>query len=187
MSSKPILLALVVMSGSTSRAQAGDPDREYSAVLSVETFCPLAGAYCGQGNIRLMKRLSLIMNASHFTLESGAWSSSAYSLGTGLRYYWRETALRGWYAGPIAEVVFSTSEYESPSTGSKATSDVTGACFSALVGYQFIWNNGFSLDLATGATTVLIPEATVQVDGTTVSGSFARLYPVASLQIGYAF
>ncbi|MFC2092232.1 DUF3575 domain-containing protein, partial [Elusimicrobiota bacterium] len=159
----------------------------------------LLGLFNVEVNFAIQPNLSVPVRASYFSLESGDDEFTMTGIGAGARYYFKGEAVNGWYVGGLLNynlikldvttvdiVGFSLVEY----TGS-ATSSAVG--YGALIGYQSIWDSGFTFDTGVGVQMINIAEIDLDVESDLgleqeyTSDSFSGTVPIIQLSIGYAF
>ncbi len=88
----------------------------------------------------------------------------------------RKPSPEGFYIGPGISI--NKTSYSEFNDGSATTFGIGGT-----VGYQWIWNSGFALDLGMGPKYLTILTSSDDLEGETISG----VVPNFTLAIGYAF
>lgn len=167
-----------------SNAQSDD------AKTNVVKLNPL-GALFGAANLSYEKALSdknsVVISPSFGFLKTGGVKYTSFGLGGEYRFYFSRTksAPAGMYAAPGAGFSLGTAKDEDPEGGNEKT-NISSFNVKAIIGHQWIWDGGFTLDLNGG----------LQYLGYTFkdnSGSFANvsafngILPALAVSIGYNF
>lgn len=154
-------------------------------MLATSLITPFFDAYYLEGKVRASDSFAVVANTSYLTLTNEGWKNRAGTLGVGAEYFFRGSALRGWYAEAIGEVWFSSWRHEQSGTVAPLGLGTAGI---ALVGYQFVLGPGFGVDLGAGVVGVHLPAAYGDVDGVRISSrAFTKIYPAAKINVGWAF
>jgi hypothetical protein len=150
-------------------------------------------------NLGVTPSLSVPVGGSYLGYKTGDDEFSFTRFGGGLRYYWAGNGVNGWYIGGL--LTYNTISVETTAnqlvggtivkyTGSASASAVG---YGALIGYQSIWGNGFTLDTGIGIQQLTTPDIDVEVKNSvgakmteTVEGVSVSL-PIIQLALGYAF
>lgn len=156
-----------------------------SLTLTANIIAPLFGVYYAEGNIRFSRRIGMVVNVNHFSLESAEWTATATALGAGLSYYWQGEALRQWYIESVIEILLAEWRYDGSSNGTSSL--LLGTSGSIIAGYRFICDFGLVVDLGVGLTVIHIPSSTAEANGERISPHpLTRLYPAAKVNAGWA-
>ena len=128
----------------------------------------------------------------------GVGNASYTTMGGSVGWHFSTKRLNGWFIGP--KVGYLTVNYKDESTdlitGAKVTVEASGSAFLAggEFGYQWLWDNGFMLNLGGGANYVNIDvgASASASSGTSTatasgSGSITAVLPTFLLNLGYAF
>ncbi|MEP7195221.1 MAG: DUF3575 domain-containing protein [Saprospiraceae bacterium] len=104
---------------------------------------------------------------------------SSFGLDADFKYYIthkKKPSPEGFYIGP--GISFNKTSYNEFSDATATTFGIGGT-----VGYQWIWNSGFALDLGIGPKYLTIITSSDDLEGESISG----VVPNLSFAIGYAF
>lgn len=176
-----LVLAMVMGMGVAPRRAAA------AEKVSVATnlITPFFGAYYLEGKLRASDSVAVLLNASVLALTHDHWKTRAGTVGAGVDYYFRGTALGGWYVEAIAEAWLASTRHQ-PS-GEVAPLGL-GYAGIALVGYQWIFPRGPIVDLGLGVVAFHLRSAGVDLpDGPLSSGTLTRVYPAPKINVGWAF
>lgn len=153
-------------------------------MVSASVITPFFGAYEVEATARASDALGLVVNASYLSLANDDWKTRTGTVGAGVNYYLRGSALRRWYVEVIGELMFSSWRHQ-PSGGVAPL--VLGYSGIALVGYKFVWDRGPVLDVGAGIVALRFPSARLELAGGGVSsGAFTRVYPAVKVNVGWA-
>ena len=156
-----------------------------TATLATSLITPFFGAYYLEGKFRASSSLAVLGNASYLSIEDGDWKNRAGTVGAGLDYFFAGEALDGWYAEAIAEIWFSSARHE-PSGGVAPIG--LGYAAVAVVGYQFVFDCGATIDLGAGGVVFHLPGAEVETAASAVSSEpLTRVYPAVKVNLGWTF
>lgn len=156
-----------------------------TVVITTNVLSPFFGAYTVDATFRGSRKLGVFANSSYFSIENGDWKTHTGTVGAGVQYYFRGTALRRWYLEGFSELMLSSWRHE-PS--GNTASLVPGFTVGSVVGYRWLWDFGPVLDLAAGSLLMHFPSARVQTDtGQISSAAFTRVYPGIKINVGWAF
>jgi hypothetical protein len=175
------------------------------ASVTTNPFSLMFGIMGLEGNFAVGDSVSIPASLSYFSYEDttdlvGFYEEtgtiSIIGLGTGLRYYWQGNAINGWYLGGIINMNILSLDYEKKYYGGaeytgSASASVIGMGF--LIGYQAIWESGFTLDAGLGMTKYTLPDFDVEAEasgGATKDETFEGVsltLPSIKLALGYAF
>lgn len=154
---------------------------EPSVSLTTSLVTPFFGAYYLEGKLRAAPSVALVMNTSYLSLEHDDWKTRTGTVGFGADYYFRGTALRGWYVEGIGELAFSSWRHEPSAQVAPVVVGYTGI---ALFGYELICDAGPVLDVGAGVVALRFPSARVDV---ATREALTRVYPAVKLDVGWAF
>jgi hypothetical protein len=184
MAATTTLLSSAPAHAETAREQGGRGEK--ALTITTNLIAPFFGVYPLEANVRVSPRLAVVVNGSHFSLQSGAWQSSITAMGAGVSYHLEGTALRKWYIEAIAEALLASWHHDA---NSDRTSPLAiGSSLSVLAGYRFVWKAGPVLDLGLGIARIHVPSGTAEVAGeSAASGDVTRFYPAPKLNVGWAF
>lgn len=155
--------------------------------ITMNPLSMLFGIISGEVNLSISPNVSVPVNGAYFSMDSGGYDYTIFSIGGGLRYYWEGNAINGWYIGPTLNYAMSEVAY-TDIFDNKGEVRVGAISFGALVGYQSVWDNGFTLDLGLGVQRLTIPGVEITIDNTTYSSDkVSWTIPQLKLAIGYAF
>jgi hypothetical protein len=153
--------------------------------IATSLVTPFFDTYYLEGKIRASDSLAVVVNTSYLTLRTDDWKTRAGTVGAGVDYYFRGSALRGWYLEVIGEAWLASKRHQ-PS-GEVAPLGV-GYAGIALAGYQFIFARGPIVDLGAGVVAFHLPSAGVELGGGPISsGTLTRIYPAAKINVGWSF
>lgn len=160
----------------------------------------LFGIFNLEANFSVAPNLSVPVSGMYFgystTDGDNEWDFQLIGLGVGLRYYWQKKAVNGWYLGAVLNYNNATVDLETEhiATGETVTGDSTASAISYgfLIGYQSIWDSGFTLDFGLGAQLLTLPDFDVEVKkgGVTEKKEYdgaSVTIPLLQLALGYAF
>ena len=177
-----VLLAVTATFTGPAAAESGDEKR---VAFTTNMLTPLFGAYYLDASLRLSSRFVLLFNTSYLTLSSGDWKTKTGTVGGGVLYHWQGTAMRRWYLEASSELLLSSWRYE-PS--GDTASIQPGFSLASVIGYRFIWDIGFVLDLAAGVVVLHFPSVDIDAaSGPAASHALTRFFPAAKLNVGWAF
>jgi hypothetical protein len=167
-------------------AEPEEPRRAREKVtLTTSAVTPFFGAYLLESKLRMSNTIGMVLIGSYLVLENEDWNAKSGTVGAGVDYYFQGDALRRWYVEAVAELWFTSQRHE-PS-GEVAPLGLGYAAL-AVIGYQFVCDWGPVLDLGAGAVLFHLPSAKVEVEGGSVaSEAMTRVYPVAKVNLGWAF
>ncbi len=186
------LLVIAVASSSALAVQKGTS-------ITVNPIGMLVGLFNAEVNLSVAPTISVPIGGSYFGYKSSGigeeWEYKLMGLSGGLRYYWQGNAVNGWYLGGKLNYFSISVEVETThTTGTKLTGSATASAISygALIGYQSIWNSGFTLDFGLGVQLVSIPSIDAEVSGGGYTeqekhDSISLTVPMLQFAIGYAF
>lgn len=155
-------------------------------VKNVVKINPL-GAIFGSANLAyeraVTEKSSIVIAPSFGFLSSAGFKYTTYGLGAEYRFYFskEKAAPAGFYGAPGVGYSFGQAK-STESDGTEKTS-VSGVNVKGIVGYQWIWNSGFSLDLNGGIQYVNFKFSDSDFSGTPLSG----ILPTLGFSLGYAF
>ncbi len=180
------MVATALLGAASVRAQpAAREHPSESVTIAANAIAPLFGAYYVETNVRLSRWLGLLVNANHFTVDSGHWATRATAAGVGLSYSFEGQALRGWYVESVVEGLVACWRHEQVPGG--RSSAVVGTSIGTTAGRRFIWASGFVVDLGAGFAVIHIPGARVDGgDRQAARGSLTGLYPTGRVNVGWA-
>ncbi len=147
------------------------------------------GALFGAANISyeraLNEKSSILIAPSFGFFKTGGFKYTTYGLGAEYRFYFSKsrTAPSGIYAGPGAGVTFGTAKYDDGS-GDNDKTNITGFNAKAILGHQWIWSSGFTLDLNGGIQYLNLKFKDEDFSG---NEAFSGILPALSVAIGYNF
>lgn len=154
-------------------------------VQNVVKINPL-GAFLGSANLAyeraLTEKSSVVIAPSFGFLKSGGFKYTSFGLGAEYRFYLskEKVAPKGFYAGPGAGFNFGEAKWEDDATEKTSFS---GFNVKGIIGYQWIWNSGFTLDLNGGIQYLDFKFKDSDVDGVPLSG----VLPTIGFSLGYSF
>lgn len=144
------------------------PDRRgYKNLVSVGWLFPI-GVTVRYDRL-VLDNFSVLAQAGYGLLKVGNASWSSWRLAGGFNWHPIGNGMHGFFVGPRVQYTDWTIKYED--SAGEAKGGVSSLVFSALAGYRWIWDPGFSLGLGLGASYRLsFAEAKAQyADGTEAS------------------
>ncbi len=152
------------------------------------------GAFFGAANLSyeraLSEKSSVVISPSFGFFKTGGFKYTTYGIGGEYRFYFSKskTAPSGMYAGPGAGVTFGTAKISDEfNNGEEAEkTNVTGFNARAIIGHQWIWGSGFTLDL-NGGIQYLNLKFKDETGSFAGSEAFSGILPSLSVAIGYNF
>lgn len=165
---------------------APDAERPVKTVtFTTNLLSPFFGAYYVDATLRASRAFGILLDASYFAIDNGAFRTHTGTVGAGFSYYFQGDALRRWYVEANTELMLSHWRHE-PS--GNTASLVPGFTFGSVAGHRFIWDSGAVLDFAAGAVMMHFPSARVETDAGPVSSkALTRVYPAIKVNVGWAF
>ena len=143
------------------------------------------GALVGLGSLAYERTLSdkgsIVLSPTFGFYKSGDLKLSVYGLSAEYRFYFTGLAPEGTYFAPGAGVVFGTAKDE---MDEKAT--VRGLTAKLIVGHQWIYKGGFTLDLNGGIQYINLSAKDNSSSFNDNSG-LSGILPALSVGIGYNF
>lgn len=143
-------VALAMVLGFSANAQDAEASKQ-----NVIKINPL-GALFGSANLAYERAISdkssFVIAPSFGFFKNGGYKYTTYGLGLEYRFYLSgsKTAPAGFYVGPGVGYTFGQAKYEDfMGTGDDKTS-VSGLSAKGVLGHQWIWSSGFTLDLNAG-------------------------------------
>lgn len=147
------LLVLTLIFVGFSSLRADEPTEQKNAVV-VNPVGLLFGVFNAGYIMKLNDKTSLEIFGEYWTWKSGDFKASALGIGGAYLFHFKPTALRGWYAGPTASILFWKAEntYFDYSSYKVKTEEATSTWFSigGIIGYRWVFNSGLLIDLNTG-------------------------------------
>ena len=155
---------------------------KYSGVLTANPIGLLFGALNASYEIPLSNQNSFSIIGSYWGFKIGDYSSSAIGAGADYRFYFEPTCPTSVYWGPTASIMIASTSYKSPLTNKTETGGGVVLYPGAEIGYQWILDNGFAIDVG-GMLGVYL--GSISVGGG--SGGFSGVGFGVKLGLGYAF
>lgn len=155
---------------------------------NVIKFNPL-GAFVGAANLSYEKALneknSIVLSPSFGFIKTDGVKYTTYGLGAEYRFYFSKSKKipSGMYAGPGAGVVFGTAKYDDES-GMDDKTNISGFHAKAILGHQWIWKSGLTLDLNGG---IQYLNFKFKDEDFSSSEAFSGILPALSVALGYNF
>lgn len=143
------------------------------------------GAIFGAANLAYEKTLSentsVLIAPSFGMLKLSGFKYTTYGLGAEYRFYISKNhvAPEGMYVAPGAGFSFGQAKYEDDHDKTKTT----GFNIKGVLGYQWIWESGFTLDLNGGIQYTSFSFRDDEFDAIPFSG----ILPALGVSIGYSF
>ena len=177
---KKLILFFAVVFGVMMTGQAQDGAPQHKSVIKVN---PLGLAF---GNFNatyegVLNGKSSIVGQANFRDQLFGVDVSIFGAGLGYRYYITNKNLpapEGFYVQPQVSVLFG-----SVNDDDEVDANFTTFGVGAELGYQWVWDSGFVLDLGIGPMYTNISGDVDEVSFDETSG----ILPSATLAIGYAF
>jgi hypothetical protein len=145
------LIALAAVVSFSAQAQKDDAPKK-----SVIKINPL-GALFGSANLAYERALtdksSIVIAPSFGFFKNGGYKYTTYGLGAEYRFYLSssKSAPAGFYAGPGIGYTFGQAKFDDMfGGGTTEKTSVSGLSAKAILGHQWIWSSGFTLDLNAG-------------------------------------
>jgi len=150
-------------------------------VIKINPLGLLFGSANASYERALTAKTALQINASITSLSVLSTKYSGFGLGADYKLYWSPSkdAPRGMYVAP--GLSFSSITVDDGS-GDKGTGSIFA--LKGVIGHQWVWNSGFSLDLNGGIAYYLNGDITV--NGNSYS-QFTGIMPALGLSLGYAW
>ena len=153
--------------------------------ITTSLITPFFDAYYLAAKVRASNHVSLIVNASYLLLEQHDWRAKSVTMGLGADYYFTGDGLRGWYVEAVGELWLSSWRHNPSGEHAPLALGYAGI---ALAGYEFVFDAGPVIDLGVGAVAFHTPSARVEfASGSAASEATTKVYPVAKVEVGWAF
>lgn len=148
------------------------------------------GAFFGSAQLAYEKAFneknSILVAPSFGFFKSGGFKYTTLGIGGEYRFYFKQDAPQGFYAGPGAGVTFGTVKIEDfTGQGDESKTNITGFSVKGIAGYQWILNGGFVLDLNAGIQYLNLKFK--DDDGAFAVGAFSGILPALGFSVGYNF
>jgi len=167
----------------SSKAQDDGPTN----VVKINPLGAIFGAAQLSYEHALSEKSSFMISPSFGFFNSGGLKYTTYGIGASYRFYFSQSksAPAGFYAGPGVGYSLGKVKFSDDFGGGNTTAKIGGLNVSAVAGYQWIWDSGFSLDL-NGGIQYINYKYTDNSDGA-FSAPFSGVLPTLGFGIGYAF
>ncbi len=116
-------------------------------VLTVNPLGLLFGAYALNYESATGAGQSYVISGTYISLKVEDWTLSGLGVAGGLRLYPGGAAPRGFYYGPVLSAASMSATYSDPTDAQEYTGRGTVFSAAAILGYQWISNGGFAIDL----------------------------------------
>jgi hypothetical protein len=179
-----ILSFLVLFSFSTAILAEGTKTH----AITVNPIGLVFGSFNAELNWALAPSFSFTIGGSYSSYSSSDWKYTLLGAEGGVRLYWTGTAVNKWYIGPLIGFTTISAKFTEPLSKVTATASASAINYGALVGYQSIWESGFTFDFGLGVQLLTIPAVTTTISGLEYKNtSISITLPLIKLAIGYAF
>ena len=185
---RTMALALAVAVVASTSARADDkPVTNKNDAVSVNPLSLIFGLISGNYEHKLKPDASITGAVNYWSLSFADYSWTAIGVGAGYRMYFKPVAPDGWYWEPRVDLesVSEKVDYTALGYGS-----ATGSAFffgpGVMIGRQWVWEGGFLIDLAIGAS-YTIGSLDVSVGPYTQSVSLSGFGPSGKFSLGYAW
>lgn len=178
---KKFILLAIVSIAFTFKGSA----QEYQNVVKIN---PL-GALFGSANVAYERALnegsSVVIAPSFGLLKSAGFKYTSFGIGAEYRFYFskEKSAPMGFYAGPGAGFNFGEAKWDDSNNDNSNKTSFSGFNVKGIIGYQWIWSSGFTLDLNGGIQYLDFKFKDSDVTGTPISG----VLPTIGFSLGYSF
>lgn len=178
------LIVLATVLGFSANAQDAQTSKQ-----NVIKINPL-GALFGSANLAYERAISdkssFVVAPSFGFFKNGGYKYTTYGLGLEYRFYLSgsKTAPEGFYAGPGLGYTFGQAKYEDMFGGPDEKTSVSGLSAKAILGHQWIWESGFTLDLNAG---IQYFNLKFKDDNFGVGEPFSGILPALGFGLGYNF
>ena len=148
------------------------------------------GALFGSANLgfehAFNEKSSVVILPSFGMLKSSGFKYTTYGIGAEYRLYFTGTAPRGTYVAPGLSAQFGTAKVEGSEGGDDQKTNISGFSAKVVIGHQWIWNSGFTLDLNGGVQYVdfSFKDKTGDFAG---QNALSGILPALNFSIGYNF
>lgn len=152
--------------------------------ITINPLSMIFGLFSAQYERRISPSGSWALGASYWGLSVASYEFTSIGVNGAYRFWPGSHALEGFYVGPIAAFDSASATVTEPFSGQKGEASAALFSLGGLVGYQWVWDGGFLIDLAIGVQDVFgtlegkAGNTTVKVDVTGVgfAGRFALGY-----------
>jgi hypothetical protein len=160
---------------------------ERNQTITANPLAMLGGSLSAEYERATASGLSLFVGPSfaYASASSGAASVSMFGLGAtaGARIFFANAAPKGLWVGPQGTLIYLSGDF-----GGSGSVSAIGYSLAGLIGYTWVWDNGFVLSLGGGIQYVALQLQ----DSTTTSGpaetvGVKGVLPALRLSLGYAF
>lgn len=166
----------ILLTASAAFAQSEKPN-----VVKINPLGALAGLGSLAYERAITDKSSLVLAPTFGFFKSGGSKLSVYGLGAEYRFYFTGLAPEGTYFAPGVGGVIGTAKDED---NEKAT--VRGLTAKLVIGHQWIWNGGFTLDLNGGIQYINL-NAKDNNSSYNDNGDLSGILPALSVGIGFNF
>ena len=166
------LFWITLLAGSTVFAQQRYGGIKPSGLVKTNPLGVFAGQYQFAYEHTLSKHVTLQLSLGYIggsdetgsaTVNSKSYSYTVESSGfitiPEIRYYFKDSAPEGWYIAALARYRYKQKDLKDSSNGSQGidqdlsrTKTIKAIGGGAVIGYQWVMNNGFVLDIFSGLT-----------------------------------
>jgi len=165
-------------------ASASGLNLQHKQDITINPLSMIFGLFSAEYERRITPSGSWAVGVSHWGLSVASYKFSSNGVNGAYRFWPGAHALEGFYIGPIAAIDIAKATVTEPITGQTGSASASLVSVGGLVGYQWVWDGGFLLDLAIGVQDIFgtlegkAGGTTVKVDVTGVgfAGRFALGY-----------